>query len=474
VSDYEEALRYLAGFVDLERGGLAASAMNLDRVRSLLAALGNPQGRFPSVLIAGTKGKGSTAAMVERALRAAGHRTGLYTQPHLHTIRERVRIDGEPIGPDDFADEMAAVRAATESVRDASAPTTAYDVMTSFAFDYFARSGVDIAVVEVGLGGRLDATNVLDASVSAITSISLDHTQVLGDTVEAIAREKADIIKPGRPCISAPQTAGAMAVIRETAAARGAPLIVAGETGARWDDAPREWDLITARGRVATLEPALLGGFQRTNIAVAASILDALYLAPLPNPPPQGGRGQGANPRSLGGRGQDAQAVARTALEDVRVGIERAVWPGRFEVVSGEPTMVLDGAHNGDSAQRLREALRERFGDTGLVLVLGIARDKDLGVIVTGLMPARVVIATHARHPRAADPADIATLATSAGTHALIEPDVGSALQRARDAAEGDEVVVATGSLHVVAEAREALGLAMASDEPAFNPWGPV
>jgi dihydrofolate synthase/folylpolyglutamate synthase len=458
VPHYEAALHYLAGFVDLERGGFTAATMHLDRIRSLLSALGDPERRYPSVLIAGTKGKGSTAAMVERALRAAGHRTGLYTQPHLHTIRERVRIEGEPISPEDFATEMAAVRTATESVCDADQPTTAYDVMTAFALDYFARSGVDIAVVEVGLGGRLDATNVLDASVSAITSISLDHTQVLGDTAEAIAREKADIIKPGRPCVSAPQPEAAMAVIHATAAARGAPLFVAGETGARWDDVPRGLDLVTARGRVAALEPALAGGFQRTNVAVAATILDALDGACLPTLP-QGGRGQ---------------AVAHTTLEDVRVGIEQAVWPGRFEVISDTPTMVLDGAHNGESAQRLREAVCEHFGDAPLVLVLGIARDKDLGAIVAGMMPARVVIATSSNHPRAADPAAIAALARSASAETLVEPDVGGALGRARDLAERGDVIVVTGSLHLVAKAREALGLATATDEPAFDPWAVV
>jgi dihydrofolate synthase/folylpolyglutamate synthase len=440
---YREALDYLAGFVDVERGGVPAGTINLDRIRQLLAALGEPQQQYPSVLIAGTKGKGSTAAMVERALRAAGRRTGLYTQPHLHTIRERVRIDGEPITPAGFAAEMAAVRAAVERVCDATAPTTAYEVMTALAFDHFARSHVDIAVVEVGLGGRLDATNVLDASVSAITSISLDHTQILGDTVEAIAREKADIIKPGRPCVSAPQPPSAMAVIRETATARGSPLLLAGENGARWDDSPHELDLITARGRIPHLTPALHGGFQRINIAVAASILDAL----------------------------DETAIARTSLDDVRTGIEEVVWPGRFEIVEGAPPTVIDGAHNGESAQRLREALAAEYPSAGIVLVLGVARDKDLRAILDGLLPARLVVATRAQHPRAADPELIAAMAATAGAEALVETHVASALRRARGLARDGEIVVATGSLYVVAEAREALGLAPPGDEPAFDPW---
>ena len=440
---FHQALHYLAGFVDLELGGAPSGTMTLDRIRELLAALGDPQKRYPSVLIAGTKGKGSTAAMVERALRAAGHRTGLYTQPHLHTIRERVRIAGETISPAEFGEEMESVREAVAAVCDASAPTTAYEMMTALAFDYFAERRVDIAVVEVGLGGRLDATNVIDASVSALTSISLDHTQILGDTVEAIAREKADIIKRGQPCVSAPQPAAAMAVIRETAAARGSPLLVASENGARWDDSPHDADLITARGRIAAMQPGLRGGFQRTNVAVAATILDAL----------------------------DQGGVVRTRLDDVRVGIEQVIWPGRFEVVPGTPITVLDGAHNGESAQRLHEALYEQYGNAEVVLVLGIARDKDLDAIVLGLMPARVVVATRAQHPRASDPAAIAGAAKRAGAETLTEPNVESALRRARGLARAGEVVVATGSLYVVAEAREALGLATASDEPAFDPW---
>jgi dihydrofolate synthase / folylpolyglutamate synthase len=442
VSNYERALGYLAGFVDFERGGAPTRPMGLDRIRLLLGALDQPQTRYSSILIAGTKGKGSTAAMVERALRAAGHRTGLYTQPHLHTIRERVRIDGEPVSPPDFAAAMEAVRTAVDRVCDASSPTTAYEVMTALVLDYFAQRRVDVAVVEVGLGGRLDATNVIDAKVSAITSISLDHTQLLGDTVAAIAREKADIIKPGRPAVSAPQPADAMALIRATAAARGSPLFVAGENGARWDTPPHDSDLITAHGVIAAVQPGLRGGFQRTNVAVAATVLDLL----------------------------DQQGVASTTLDDVRTGIERVVWPGRFEVVPGPPTIVLDGAHNGESAQRLREAVREAYGDTDLVFVVGSARDKDIPAIVQGLMPARALIATRAHHPRAADPAAIAS-AVDDEIETLIESDVPSALSRARALAGEHVIVVATGSLYVVAEAREALGLAAHADEPAFDPW---
>lgn len=449
MSAYREALRYLASFIDLERGGMAAEAMGLDRIRALLAALGDPQTCYPSVLVAGTKGKGSTAAMVERALRAAGYRTGLYTQPHLHTIRERVSIDGELIPPDAFAEALNRVRVALPlaagRAEEVLASTTAYEVMTALAFDDFARRAADIAIVEVGLGGRLDATNVLDAALSVITPISLDHTQVLGGTLEAIAREKADIIKQSRPCVSAPQAPEATAVICSFAEARGSPLRTACQDGARWERrSDGGSDLVTARGRIGDVHLALRGSFQKTNSAVAATVLDALH----------------------------EFDTASTDLEAVRAGLERVEWPGRFEVVERHgPPVVLDGAHNVESVQALRQALYDEYGDRPLVLVLGIGADKDIPGIVRALLPARHVFAVCARHPRAADAAMIAAEARAVGAQTTIAANVAQALGAALERASGDDVVVATGSLYVVAEAREALGLARAYDEPAFDPW---
>lgn len=459
---YSEALAYLAEFVDVERGGVPPSIFGLTRIRQLLAALGQPERQYPGVLIAGTNGKGSTAAMVAHALRAAGYRTGLYTQPHLHTIRERVQIDGEPISPETFGCVMRGVRARVEQTAGTASPATAYEVMTALAFKVFEEQAVDLAVVEVGLGGRLDATNVVDAAVSAITSISLDHTQVLGDTVEAIAAEKADVIKSGRPCISAPQPPVAMAVIRQTAARRGACLRVAEEDGARWDKPPRQWDLLTGHGRIERVRPALRGPFQRTNAAVATTILDAL----------------------------DDSGVVHLDLDAVRAGIEEVVWPGRFEVIPGEPVVVVDGAHNVEAAQRLREALDPAYPQAWLVLVLGIAADKDVAGFVRALCagPAvsqrrssaeasapsarvRLVVATRACHPRALDAETIAALARAAGFPAVTAPTVATAIALAREGASPGDVVVATGSLYVIAEAREALGLAQPSAEASFDPW---
>lgn len=454
---FEAALRFLAGQPDLERGDVPAEGLTLDRIRALLQALGRPDARYPSVLIAGTKGKGSTAAMIERALRAAGHRTGLYTQPHLHSIRERIRLDGLEIEEGDFADGMEAVRAAAEH-RPASPETgcTAYEILTALALERFATHRAEVVALEVGLGGRLDATNAVDAAVSVLTSISLDHTQILGDTVEAIAREKADIIKSGRPCVSAPQTPAALQVIKEFAQRRGSDLRVVGEDGARWEQgASGGWDVITSRGRLAHLHLALRGGFQRINAAVAATALEAL----------------------------ETQGVD-VPLEAVRIGLEQVIWPGRLEYVRGDPPVVLDGAHNLESARRLREALREEHPGFRPLYVLGIAADKDVGGIVgmlcaftrdEAMAPEPVyVVATAAHHPRALAPEGIARAAQEAEVTATVAPSVAEALRTARRRAVPGDVVVVTGSLHVVGEAREALGLAEPSGERAFDPWTPV
>ncbi|MEA2642756.1 MAG: dihydrofolate synthase / folylpolyglutamate synthase [Chloroflexota bacterium] len=433
---------YLASLPDIERGA-SSIEMGLHRIRALLDALGRPDKCYPSILIAGTKGKGSTAAMTERSLRAAGYRTGLYTQPHLHTIRERVRVDGAMLTPDEFAAAMARVRGAVERV---PGPTTAYDVMTALALDWFASQGVDVAVLEVGLGGRLDATNAVAAQLAVLTSISLDHTQILGSTVDAIAREKADIVKVGRPCVSAPQPLEAMAVIRSVAAQRGAPLVVAGtDDAARWDP-DRPWDLLTPRGRLVDLAPALRGVFQRTNVLVATTVLQEI----------------------------DRAGFCHVPLDAARWGIEAVVWPGRFEVLDGVPPIVIDGAHNVESAQLLRVSLEAAFPGRGIVLVLGIMSDKDRAGIVQALLPAAHVMATRAHNPRAVDPAEIAALAIRHGVPATTSDSVGEALELARTRAGPDSVVVVTGSLYVVGEAREALGLAEPSAEPPYNPWASV
>lgn len=450
---YREALAYLTSHPDMERGDRLPSELNLERTRFLLETLGRPDRRYRSVLIAGTKGKGSTAAMIERALRAAGYRTGLYTQPHLHTTRERVRLNGEPIAPEDFAESIDRVRAAALHGGPSDGKFTAYELMTTMALERFGAYAVDVAVLEVGLGGRLDSTNVVDAELSVLTSISLDHTRILGDTITAIAREKADIIKPARPCVSAPQHTEATGVIRATAEARGAPLFIAGANGAGWERTPfGGWELRVDGRHLDPIYPALRGGFQRTNSAVAATALSVL--------------------QSSAGLQIDAEAL--------RAGLEDVVWAGRFEVAATAPPLILDGAHNVESAQRLREAVHEEYPGLSPIYVLGIAADKDLAGIVAMLCSQRdgptapappLVLVTAARHPRAARPEVVAALVRSAGVEVIVSEQLAQALEIAASRVRGDNVLVVTGSLHTVAEARVAVGLANPSDEDPFDPW---
>lgn len=453
---YQAALAYLGRFTDLERRGMTAAPLGLERIRTLVRQLGDPHTRYPSVLIAGTKGKGSTAAMLERALRTAGYRTGLYTQPHLHAIRERIQVNGAPVSPQEFAATLSTVRREVDRAGGCMAETTLYEVTTALALLHFAQAAVDAAVIEVGLGGRLDATNIVPAQVSVLTSISFDHMDVLGSTLTAIATEKADIIKMGQPCVSAPQPPEAMAVIQHVAHARQAPLHIATENAARWEQRGDRWDLHTARGTIADVRPALRGAHQRLNAAVMATVADVLH----------------------------ERSVLRIDLSAVREGIERVVWPGRFEVAGDHPVFVLDGAHNVESAVRLRETLLAECGGLPIVLVLGIAADKDIPGIVAELcgprlhgpahgsaLPVRAVVATRARHPRAADPSAIAELVRATGVLVETADTVADAMGRARELAGPQAAVVVTGSLYTVAEAREALGLARREEEPPFDPW---
>jgi dihydrofolate synthase/folylpolyglutamate synthase len=452
---YKEALDYIYRFVNYEHKVhyiYGEETWNLKRVADLLSRLNDPHRRFRSVHIAGTRGKGSTAAMMESCLRAAGYRSGLYTSPHLHSFRERIQVNGQPISPEALADVVSRCRAAL----DATPGVTTFESITAIAFAYFAQQNVEWAVVEVGLGGRLDATNVILPEVCAIASISYDHTDVLGNTLSQIAREKAGIIKPGIPVVSAPQEDEAREVIEEVCRARRAPLTLVGRDWV-WEQGAADLRGQSFRARKRTPFPAarpfsddgreaftpeaggdywipLLGRHQLANATGVLAVLDILR-----------------------------QHGVRLPDEAVRRGLASVRWPGRMEVLrptDGDPPVVVDGAQNADSALKLREALADWFPGRGLVLVFGASSDKDIPGMLHHLLPiARVAIVTRSRHPRAADPA---TLASLAETHPARPSDlrvthsVAEALTEALDAARADEIVCATGSLFVVAEAREA------------------
>ncbi len=463
--DYDEALRYLYSFTNYEQvmpQVYSPTSFSLDKAHALMALLGHPERQFRSIHVAGTKGKGSTAQMIQRILVAAGKRVGLYTQPHLHTHRERIRINDQLISPDELAAIVSDFPDLVEQytgLHPYLPPPTTFELGTALAFLHFARSGVDMAVIEVGIGGRLDTTNVISPDVGVITSISMDHLELLGNTLPLIAAEKAGIIKPGLDVISAPQQTEAAAIIVQKAQQEAANLNMVGE--ALWIDPARAIRLLSAnRRRVrgqsftlyfhpdfptpgAQLSPApvilpLLGIYQRDNAATAVGATLLLTRHGLILPP--------------------------NAIQE---GLAAVRWPGRLELLEdapGQPLFVVDGAHNGDSALRLRDALAPGtyFNRDRLILIVGVIAPHPIEDIITALAPiADAIILTRASHPRAIDPTSLLAEANdhvSPSTAVLTTDSVAEAVRVARLLAQPNDLICATGSLFVVADVREALG----------------
>jgi dihydrofolate synthase/folylpolyglutamate synthase len=428
---YRDTLNYIYSFTDYEKKGFAVYApefYNLDRVHRLLALLGDPHHAFQVVHLAGTKGKGSTAAMIESVLRVAGYRTGLYTSPHLHTFRERIQVNGDLIPEAEVVRLIEEMRPLVAQVED----ITTFEVMTALAFAWFAEQGVQWAVVEVGLGGRLDATNVLIPKVAVITSISLDHMAILGDTLSQIAQEKAGIVKPGVPVVSAPQTGEALAVIEATCQRQKAPLTLVGRD---WTWKAGQADL---EGQAFTLYHddqvltglwmPLLGEHQLVNATVAVAAVALLQ---------EGG-----------------VAVPLAAIRD---GLQSVRWPARLEILERAPFVVVDSAHNGDSAQKLMAALKAHFRFRRLIVILGASLDHATPELMAALLcGADRAIATCSRHPRAAAPGQLQARAESLGFHLEASETVARALELALTEADPADLICCTGSVFVAAEAREA------------------
>ncbi len=431
---YREAIEYLHSLTDYEKRRIerySPEVLDLSRVEWLLDMVGNPHRAYPSVHIAGTKGKGSTSAMVESVLRAAGYRTGLYTSPHLHTFRERIRVGRDLISREDVVSLVEEFRP-----RIARVPgVTTFEAITAIAFTYFARQKIDVLVAEVGLGGRLDATNVLLPEVAVITSLSLDHTYLLGNTLPQIAAEKAGIIKTGVPVVAAPQRPEALQVIEETARLRQAPLV---EVGRDWVWEPGPFDLsgqsFTARrvgdGRgdlAGEYRIPLLGRHQLENATTALATLQVLL-----------------------------ERGFRIPLAAVRDGLATVEWPGRLEILCTDPLVVVDCAHNPYSTEVLRETLREWFPGRRWVLIFGASADKDIPGMLRALRPITdYLIVTRSDHPRSATPVELADMAASVGGGAEIAVNIHRAFQRALTMLKPDTGVLVTGSIFLVAEARE-------------------
>jgi dihydrofolate synthase/folylpolyglutamate synthase len=387
----------------------------LERVALALQRLGDPQRRFPSLHIGGTNGKGSVAAMLHAVLGAAGYRVGLYTSPHLVELTERVRIGGAEIG-------RAQVVALTAEIRAAAAgrgiDLTFFEVLTVMAFLHFARAAVDVAVVEVGLGGRLDATNVVDPLAAVVTTIGLDHMQWLGETPAAIAAEKGGIIKPGRPLVLGRIEGEAKTVLRRLARERGAELIEA-ERDYRVGGAPH-LDFEGLGWRVGGLSLSLRGAHQRDNAGAALAALAAV---------------------------RDTLPVGEDA---VRRGLDAVRWPGRLDVVGAAPLTILDGAHNLDGVAALAHELPALVDGRPLHLLFAVMGDKDWRPMVDRLGPlCTTAVVTEVLRPRGA-PALALAEAFRAYCPVVVEPDPAQAWQRVTAQAGPDGAVVAAGSLFLV------------------------
>jgi dihydrofolate synthase / folylpolyglutamate synthase len=431
--NYTRAEEYLNSFVNYEQipgVSYAQPGYSLHHVEELLSRMGNPQLAAKAVHIAGTKGKGSVAAMTARVLSTSGYKTGLYTSPHFHTLRERISIDGCLIPESGFAAAMSEIRPFIESMRGDAAfrQFTYFEVLTVLAFAYFRKEKSDFQVLEVGLGGRLDATNVAKPEVCIITSISLDHTQILGDTLEQIAREKAGIIKPGCRVVVAPQQEEAAAVIRGFCREKEARMVQVGKD-ITWckvgGDLLHQSLVIHGREASYPVNIPLLGDYQLENASAAVAALEI-----------------------LASEGFDISA------DDIREGLSEVRWPGRFQILQREPTVLIDGAHNVASMRRLVSNIREYFGDRRVLVVFGTSGDKDIPGLareIAYLSPE--VIVTRSSQSRAAPTSVLAAELSRRGIKAEAAETMPQALSRALARVDRTDIVCVTGSLFVVAEA---------------------
>jgi dihydrofolate synthase/folylpolyglutamate synthase len=445
---YQEAMNYLYSFVNFEHRRIdqySPENISLERPLKLLELLGHPQEQYPSIHIAGTKGKGSVAAMCATSLRQAGLTVGLYTSPHLLSFRDRIRVlmtddSNGRISRDEVVTLTEVIKEAAKSVMD----LTWYELITAMAFTHFARSEVDVAVIEVGLGGRLDATNVITPLVSVITSLSLDHTYLLGDTLSEIASEKGGIIKNGVPVVSAPQSPDALKQLRKIARSREAPLLIIGQ---EWDyqrqqlaasniGDPYKWQrqitIIKAPTRSGISTPqrfdlSLAGRHQQENAAIALATLNLIQ-----------------------------EQFPQLTWDVVHAGLAQVSWPGRFQVlpaVSGGAPILLDCAHNVDSAEKVAQALEDDFKFHNLWLIVGMSVDKDIVNILEVLLRlSKRAIVTASSHPRAAEPQELLELARELGYTPTMEGTVKEAILSIWNQTTPDDLICVTGSIFIVSD----------------------
>ena len=415
------------------RGGVID--LRLDRMDQALALFGHPEKQFPSFHIAGTNGKGSTAAMIHRILSLAGYRTALYTSPHLVCFTERIRVGDVEISPEEVVELAEEVRDRTAA---AAVALTFFEFVTVMGFVHFARQEVDVAVVEVGLGGRLDATNLVKPLVSVITTISKDHEAYLGSDLLSIAREKGGIIKPGVPLVAGALPKEAVNLFNDLARERRAPAYFLGQDYRIFLKNAGLFDYTGVKENFEMLSVALRGRHQRSNAAVALASLET------------------------------ARETFPVGEEVLREGLRTVKWPGRFEIMLESPTVILDGAHNGEGVKALVEAVQEYYGTRKVKLLFASMEDKDWRLML-GLLAgvANEVVLTRVEMERSADPRQLASYLTDrAVPHRVIE-DSHFALRSLLDGVRPDEIVLVAGSLYLLGEIRPVVEEIASQNRPA-------
>ncbi len=438
---YNQVLDYLYSFVDYSlkhASELAKADFNLDRMFALMESLGNPQNQYPIIHVAGTKGKGSVSAFCASALKAAGYKVGLYTSPHLIDYVERIQVNGEPISHAQLVELVEEIKPYVARIE----KLTTFEITTALAFMAFAKYDVNAAVFEVGLGGRLDATNIVTPKVSVITSLSYDHMAVLGDTLTLIAGEKAGIIKPGAPVVSSPQVDEALEVLLRAAKLRG--IGAGGSTGNKGNEVVDDGFILVGRDVKFELIESSLDG-QLFRITDYATRTDYEFRIPL-----------------LGLHQIENAATAYAALkasgipitdEQIQKGFSEVKWPARFEVVRREPPVIIDSAHNRESALYLRKSLDAYFPGRPVIMIFCSLEDKDISGMLEELSPRlEKVIATRADHPRAPTAEWIAEKVEAAGIPVEIVTPAASALNRALELAGDQKIVLTAGSVAFAGE----------------------
>lgn len=423
---YKEALSYITSALQF---GINPG---LEKIEAVCELLDNPQFKYPTIQITGTNGKTSTTWMTRKLLSASGLKTGCYTSPHLHTYRERFSIDGEMISEDEFASALEGVMPALDKVKQTHGDLTEFEILTAMAFYYFDTNQVDVAVFEVGLGGRWDATSVVRPRVAGITGISLDHTDRLGSTVEEIAWDKAHIIKEGATAVIGDVPAGALKVIEERCALVNAPIrLFERDFGSRdVSIVKNEGSRFSVDGTYSTYQNIPLpvfGGYQVLNFTVAVEILEAFT----------------------------GQKIEDGVIDSAVMGL---TCPGRFELVSRNPLVVLDGAHNPEGIGMVVNGLPQAFAYKNLIAVLAVSSDKDIEqMLATLIKQASVLILSQNESYRSASASQLNDIASSMGNGYIIEPDLQKAIDTAIAEASPEDLVCITGSLYTVADAREIL-----------------